>query len=113
MFDSIDEILKSVLEPLGSTGRNVILVVATALLIFTIVMALIALSKQRFVKLLLWIVISIGIFILGTRGYNITKTLGEKQGDDFDGQISALIAFSIVPTYLMHLKYKKLRQNTK
>ncbi|NMK53985.1 hypothetical protein [Staphylococcus capitis] len=112
MFDTLDNILRNILEPIGSTGRNVILVVAAALLVFTVIMSLVALSRQRFGQLLLWVAISIGIFLLGTKGYQITKSLGEKQGDDFEGQINAIFALGLLPTYAMHLKYKHQKKKS-
>lgn len=107
MFQTIDDVLVDILEPISTTGRNVILVVAGALLIFTIIMAIVSLSRMKFGQLLIWVAVSIGIFILGTKGYNITKSLGEKQGDDFEGQINAIFALGLIPTYLAHLKYRQ------
>ncbi|BBD87534.1 MULTISPECIES: hypothetical protein [Staphylococcus] len=107
MFDTLDDILRGLLDPIGNTGRNIILVVGVALLVFTVIMAIVALSRQRFGAMLLWIVVSLGVGILSSRGYEVVKSLGDKQGDDFEGQINALFVLGVIPTYLTHLKYKR------
>ena len=105
MFDTINDILQKVLEPIGETGRNIILVVAAALLVFAIVSALWALTKQKWGVMVLSIVVAIGIGILGTQGYNVVKSLGEKQGEDFEGQINNIYWLGIVPAVLTYRKY--------
>jgi len=106
MFDTINDIITNIMEPIGETGRNIILLVALALLVFVICMALWALTKQKWGLLIVLVVVGIGLGVLGTQGYNVVKTLGEQQGNDFEGQISAVYALSIVPAYMMYRKHK-------
>ncbi|MEZ7619406.1 hypothetical protein [Staphylococcus epidermidis] len=106
MFDTLDDILRNLLEPIGNTGRNVILVVGAALLVFIIIMAIVALSRQKFGQMLIWVVVGLGVGILASRGYEVVKSLSEKQGDDFEGQLNAIFALGLIPAYLTQLKYK-------
>ncbi|MDK7284298.1 hypothetical protein [Staphylococcus pettenkoferi] len=106
MFDTLNDILTSLLEPIGETGRNVILVVAAALLVAAVISALVCLARQRWMGLILSIVVAIGIGILGTQGYNVVKKLGDKQGDDFKGQINTVYSVGLIPSYLLYRKSK-------
>ncbi|RIM32796.1 hypothetical protein BUY35_00470 [Staphylococcus cohnii] len=112
MFDTLNDVLTNILEPISETGRNVILVVAVVLLVGAICSALFCLIKQKWVGLIISICIAIGLGVLGNQGYNVMQTLGEKQGDDFEGQINAVFALGLIPTYVMHRKYKKKAQKT-
>jgi len=111
MFNTLNDIITNIMEPIGETGRNVILLVAVTLLILVICMALWALTKQKWGLLLILVLVGIGLGVLGTQGYNVVKSLGEKQGEDFEGQISAIYALSAIPTYMMYRKHKKKAQD--
>lgn len=110
MFDSLNDILTNILEPISETGRNVILVVAVVLLVGAVCSALFCLFKQKWVGLLISAVVAIGLGVLGTQGYNVMQTLGERQGEDFEGQINAVFGLGLIPTYLIHRKYKNKAQ---
>src|SRR5699024_3702443 len=111
MFDTLNDIITNIMEPIGETGRNIILAVAVTLLILVICMALWALTKQKWGLLLILVVVGIGLGVLGTQGYNVIKSIGEKQGDDYEGQISAVYALSAIPAYMMYRKHKKKAQD--
>ncbi|MGP5096151.1 hypothetical protein [Staphylococcus equorum] len=111
MFDTINDIIGNLMEPIGETARTVILVVAFTLLAFVIIMILYTLTKQKWGAMIILIVVAIGLGVFGTQGYNVMKSLGEQQGDDFKGQLNSVFALGAIPTYLMHRKYKKKTQN--
>src|SRR5699024_7489022 len=120
MFDTLNDIITNIMEPIGETGRNIILAVAVTLLILVICMALWALTKQKWGLLLILVVVGIGLGVLGTQGCNVIKSLVEKQGDDFEGQItcddfdvqiSDVYVFSVISAYMMYRKNKKKVQD--
>ncbi|HDF3152076.1 hypothetical protein [Staphylococcus chromogenes] len=111
MFDSIDNILRNILEPISGTGRNIILVVAVALLIFAVVRLLFAIQKTDFKKALVWLLVAILLVVIGSKGYGITKDLGEQQGEDFEKGLSALMPIALIPSYMAFKRYEKKQKN--
>ncbi|HGO1493033.1 TPA: hypothetical protein ACK0CK_002656 [Staphylococcus aureus] len=111
MFDSIDNILRNILEPLSGTGRNIILVVAVALLIFAIVKMLYSIHKTDFKKALVWLGVAILLIVIGSKGYGITKDLGQQQGEDFEKGLSGLMPIALIPSYMVCKRYEKKQKN--
>lgn len=111
MFDTLNDLLTDLLAPIGETGRYVILIVAVALLIGVICIAMFAIFRQKWTLLIVMICVGVGLGVLGTQGYNVIKTLGEKQGDDFKGQISSIYSLGLIPAYLTYYKSKKKQSN--